>query len=66
MMCLRSMCEISRKVKWKNEGVRRRFQMREESSDKNDRKILKWFGHVKHMSGEQLTLNECTSLKWRA
>ena len=41
--------------KWKNENVRRRVNVRENVSDRVDRKVFKRCGHVERMSGGYLT-----------
>ena len=35
-------------------GSEARFIVNEESSDRVHQKVLKWFGHVSHLSGERL------------
>ena len=54
MKYLRSMCEVTKMHRWRNEGVRRRVDRRENMSDGVNRKVLQWFGHVERLSEERL------------
>ena len=47
-------CSATRMDGWNKNERRRKFDVREKMSDKEDRKVSKWFGHVERMSGEQL------------
>ena len=42
---------MARKNRWRNEELGLRVCARGRMSDKVDLKVLKWFGHVKRMSG---------------
>ena len=55
MRCLRSMCGVTRWDRLRNEEVRERVGVPEKMSNRVDRKVLKWFGHVERMGGERLT-----------
>ena len=55
MRCLRSMCGVTRMDRLRNEVVRERVGVDEKLSERVDRKVLKWYGHVERMSGERLT-----------
>merc|ERR1711905_52257 len=53
--CLRSMCGVTMWDRLRNEEVRERVGVPEKMSNRVDRKVLKWFGHVERMGGERLT-----------
>ena len=55
MKCMRSMCGVTRWDRLRNETVRERVGVSEPMSERVDRKILKWFGHVERMGNERLT-----------
>ena len=55
MKCLRSMCGVTRMDRVRNEVVRERVGVPERLSERVDRKVLKWFGHVERMGNERLT-----------
>ena len=61
MKCLGSVCGATRMERLGNEEVRRRVGVKEKTGGRVDRKILKWFGHVKRMSGQWLTKKVCES-----
>ena len=46
---------MTRMDRWRNEEARRRVDVRKEIRDRVDRKVLKWFGHLEHMSRERFT-----------
>lgn len=45
---------MTRMDRWRNEEVRQRVGVREETSDIMGWNVLNWFGHVEHTSGERL------------
>ena len=51
--CFRSMCGVTRMESRRNEEVRRKVSVKEDMSERVDRKMLKWFGHVERMSEER-------------
>ena len=53
--CFRSVCEVTRTDRWRNEEKRCRFGAREKDSERVDWKVLKWFRHLDCVSGEHLT-----------
>ena len=55
MKCLRSMYGVTRLDRMRNEVVRERVGVPEKLSNRVDRKVLKWFGHVERMGGERMT-----------
>ena len=55
MKCLRSICGVSRLDRLRNDVVRERVGVPEKLSNRVDRKVLKWFGHVERMGSERLT-----------
>jgi len=55
MNCLRSMCGVTRMDRLRNE-IRGRVGVREKISERVDREMLKWFGHVVPMRDERLTM----------
>ena len=52
---LQILCRVTRKDRFRNEQVRRRFGVREKMSNKEYRKILTSFGRVDCMGREWLT-----------
>ena len=55
MKCLRNMCGVTRMDRVRNEVVRERVGVPEKLSERVDRKVLKWFGHVERMGNERMT-----------
>ena len=49
MKCLRSLVEVSRMDRVRNEEVRRRAGGEKELASRADLRVLKWFGHVERM-----------------
>ena len=49
MKCLRSMYGVTRLDRMRNEVVRERVGVPEKLSNRVDRKVFKWFGHVERM-----------------
>ena len=49
------MCGVTMWDRLRNEEVRERVGVPEKMSNRVDRKVLKWFGHVERMGGERLT-----------
>ena len=47
-----SMCGVIRMERLRNEVVRERVGVPNKLSNRVDRKLLKWFGHVEHMGSE--------------
>ena len=54
MSCLRSMCGVTRRVRVKNEEIRRRCGLQRNLSEKGEAAVLRRFGHVERMEGERL------------
>ena len=55
MKFLRSMCDVIRFDRARNEEVKCRVGVKESMSDKMDQKVMKWFGHMEHVSEELMT-----------
>ena len=49
MKCLRSLVEVSRMDRVRNEEVRRRAGIEKELAIREERRVLRWFGHVERM-----------------
>ena len=49
MKCLRSLVEVSRMDRFRNEEVRWRAGIERELASRADQRVLKWFGHVEKM-----------------
>ena len=54
MNCLRSMCGVTRLDRERNEDVRRRVGVEVELSERVNRSVLGWFGHVERMGEERM------------
>ena len=54
MSCLRSMCGVTRLDRITNEEIRRRVGVEVELSERVNRSVLRWFGHVERMSEERM------------
>ena len=50
MNCLRSMVEVARMNRVRNEEVRRRAGIEMELASRADQRVLKWFGHVERIN----------------
>ena len=61
MNCLRTMCGVTRWGRCRNEVVREGVVLPETLSKRVNRKVLKWFAHVKRMGSERLTKRVCMS-----
>ena len=48
MKCLQSMDRVTEMCRVRNKEVKCRFEARRNVSDGVDRKVLKWFSHMKH------------------
>ena len=46
MLCLRSMCGVTRRDRVKNEEIRRRCGLQRSLSERGEAAVLRWFGHV--------------------
>ena len=55
MMCLRSMCGVTRRDRVENVEVRRRVGVDRSMAVRAEERVLSWFGHMERMSGERLT-----------
>ena len=55
MRCLRSMCGISIRDRVRNEEVRKKVQVNEKLSERIDKRVLTWFGHVERMNDGRMT-----------
>ena len=55
MKCLRSMCGVNRRDRVRNEEVRRRVGIQETLSERMDRRVLSWYGHIERMDDDRLT-----------
>ena len=60
---MQSKCIKTKMNRWGNKEVNR-GSVREKKSNKVDQKILKWFGYIERMSGEQFTRG-LVSLRWK-
>ena len=49
MKCFRSLVEVSRVDRVRNEEVRRRAEIERELSSRADQRVLRWFGHVERV-----------------
>ena len=49
MKCLRSLVQVSRMNRVRNEEVRRRAAIERELASRADQRVLRWFGHVERM-----------------
>ena len=49
MKCLRSLVEVSRIDRVGNEEVHRKAGIENESANRADQRVLRWFGHVERM-----------------
>ena len=49
MKCLRSLVEVSRMDRVRNEEVRNRAGIERELASRADQRVLRWFGHVERM-----------------
>ena len=49
MKCLRSLVEVSRMDRVRNEVVLRRAGIERELASRTDQRVLRWFGHVERM-----------------
>ena len=49
MKCLRSLVEVSRMDKVRNEEVSRRAGIERELANRADQRVQRWFGHVERM-----------------
>ena len=49
MKCLRSLVEVSRMDRVRNEEVRRRAGIETDLANRADQRVLRWFGHVEKM-----------------
>ena len=49
MKCLRSLVEVSRMDRVRNEEVRRRARIERELTSRADQRVLRWFGHVERI-----------------
>ena len=49
MKCLRSLVEVSRVDRVRNDEVRRRNGIERELASRGDQRVLRWFGHVERM-----------------
>ena len=49
MQCLRSLVEVSRMDRVRNEDVRRRAGIKRKLVSRADQRVLKWFGHAVRM-----------------
>ena len=49
MQCLRSLVEVSRMDRVRNEDVRRRTGIKRKLVSRADQRVLKWFGHAVRM-----------------
>ena len=49
MKCLRSLVEVSRIDKVRNEEVHRKAGIENELANRADQRVLRWFGHVERM-----------------
>ena len=49
MNCLRSMFEMSRMDRVRNEEVHRRAGIERELASRADQRVLRWFGHLERM-----------------
>ena len=54
MKCLRSLVEVSRIDRVRNEEVRRRAGIERELANRADQRVLRWFGHVERMDEYRL------------
>ena len=55
MKCLRSMCGVTRRDRVRNEEVHRRVGVHGTLSERMDKRVLSWFGHVERMEENRLT-----------
>ena len=55
MKCLRSMCGVNRRDRVRNEEVRRRVGIQETLSERMDRRVPSWYGHIERMDDDRLT-----------
>ena len=55
MKCLRSMCGISIRDRVRNEVIRKKVRVNEKLSERIDKRVLTWFGHVERMNDCRLT-----------
>ena len=54
MRCLRSMCGVTRMDRVRNEEVRRRTGVLQEMSERAEKRLLQWYGHMERMNEERL------------
>ena len=52
--CLRSMCEVTRRDRVRNEEIRRRCGLQKSLSERREAAVLRLFEHVERMEGERL------------
>ena len=64
MKCLRSLVEVSRMDRVRNEEMRRRAGIERQLASRTDQRVLRWFGHVERMNYGQKGVNGGS--KWRA
>ena len=51
--CLRCMCGLNRRDRVRNEEVHRRVRMQETLSERMDRRVLSWYGHIERMDDDR-------------
>ena len=54
MKCLRSLLEVSRMDRVRNEEVHRRAGIERELASRADQRVLRWFGHVERMDEHRM------------
>ena len=57
MKCLRSLVEVSRMNRVRNEEVRSRVGIERELVSRTDQRVLRWFGHVERMDEYRMARN---------
>ena len=57
MKCVRSLVEVSRMNRVRNEEVRSRVGIERELASRTDQRVLRWFGHVERMDEYRMARN---------
>ena len=55
MKCLISMCGVNMRDRVRNEEIRRRVGIQDILSERMDRRVMSWYGHIERMDDNRLT-----------